>query len=505
MNFRKFHTHLVCILLTSILLIPEGRAGFKKKAEFPDRLALEKRIKSFDSEKVKLYEQENNQIHESISTSEGEEYFKLHDRLHSLECSLAREIKSLKLAAKYYNVPEFIEGETYKIKDQDALSSYNFLAFTVETTPKLDFVRSLLPKDVVSSGEWQGARNAVQKIEETREKKREKETIPGKFSKGSSFFDDLYEAVKRIDAIPLLKDGDMLVAIGNTPQFIAEAYRVHGKRKVTIIQVALSGWPGREKLGFTRWLDNILSQQGLEKYHQYMAEMGLSPKMSNPRVFFLDYIGGGGGPEFLMQEFIKLCEESQVPVPDLYVIATNTLKTPDKFVGREIDVDAFSLNMEILSKALDRVADSPYYGRSTISFPAWKWHLWAEDPKVVPIGGGAAEVIQTIKAYKPPKLYNQEVSSDNPPQDMSKQAWENRLDYYKHLSLEAKKFFDLNFNVTDLYGDANINRARELIKQISSQETKQLYEENLKELTGTNRNDWDVIGFLSHHLMGALK
>jgi hypothetical protein len=496
-------------MLVSSLFVTAACAAFEKKQDFADRFDLINRIGALNAESISTLTNRREQILENLGNQDldNEAYTVFSDELFSLEHYLTKVPGYLKTALDHYKNEDFYANGKNGTNSDPIGASYYFLRDTVVEIDKLRLLQEILFENELTLEGWNKLAKIVEEIR-IRTLTTRSEVIPEKF-KEPQFFKELANAVKSIDSIPTLQEGDTLVGIGNTPQFIIEAYRTIGERHLNIIQVALSSWPGLEKKGSVRWLDPILTPQGLENYHLYMDKIGLSSKMNHQRVFFLDYIGGGGGPEFLMQEFIKTYD-SLDKVPDIYVIAINKLKNPTLFEGTDIDVDAYSLDMEWLSNALDRV-DHTDFLRTTPDFPSWRWHNWGINLTQLPVGKGACQLNEMIsKKLRKSQLQidsslkNQGLSVDEIPLGIEPDTWERRFGYYSELDKEAKFFFDTHFDLVNLYSEENIEQARVLFQSVFDTSEQERFLDSLNILTAVHKNDPDWIGLLSHHLRSQL-
>ena len=279
--------------------------------------------------------------------------------------------------------------------NQYALNAYNFLCHDIRECEKLDFLRQFLPdfKEGKREKDWCELRSCLESMTSYMHS-----LYPSALYK---FWEEQEGWKKNIfvfagKVLEHVSGEDTLVAVGNTPQFVVEGIKCKSPN-LKIIQVALSGWPDKEKQQRGSWIKSIVTPAGIETYCQYLDSVGLNSSLKG-KIFFLDLVGGGGGPDFLINLLIKFYPPAERP--DITLIALNKLDPAYIVVDKAIPVISLDPDEEYRSflGSLDRVShDKGDTVRFTPDFPAWRWESWKPGEFSLPVGSGAVNIVREIK------------------------------------------------------------------------------------------------------------
>jgi hypothetical protein len=268
----------------------------------------------------------------------------------------------------------------------------NTIDSLLERPESIPTLKAIYPETVISSKIWDTLEAVI------REKKNPSDDYIPRWFNEPSTLDELALGSQRINSMEEIRDGDTLVGVGNTPQFLLEFHKSHGQKNLNYIQVALSGSPGTIKESYVFWFQSILTEEGLKNYRSYLKEIGLIGHKHQGRIFFMDIIGSGGGPKFIMNEYLKDAI-TYSGNPEAYMLGING---KDQWADSSYiqGVGALSLNMNDLAKKLDCIPDtSESSSRSLPHFPANKWTKPFSPPSF-PHGEDAQSFINKIKSYK---------------------------------------------------------------------------------------------------------
>jgi hypothetical protein len=213
---------------------------------------------------------------------------------------------------------------------------------------------------------------------------------PDEYFYSSEFYECLEHAMKTIDDSEEIRDGDTIVGVGNTPQYILEALR-HCRKQFNFISIAMSGWPGEFAMPhkpeevLSSKFKAIATPQGLKNYCQYIKDTGLDPSHKFQRVFFMDLFSSARGPEFIVHRFI----ESYNPelIPDIRYISLYESRDADRTRLGQTEIDKFrGTTLEVKripiflgARFINKVdwIDDNY--RVLPDFKAMRWHDWHVD------------------------------------------------------------------------------------------------------------------------------
>jgi hypothetical protein len=267
--------------------------------------------------------------------------------------------------------------------------------FTIDEEEKFNLIKSSLPKNIFSEKEWQKLLVLAKKVYTVNKNE------PVTYQKNwvDTLLPLLRSAVIQLGTI--LQDGDTVIGLGNTPQYILEALK-YSKKRLKLIPVSLSGHPGSHKK-ISSYLNGILTEQGLLNFMNYLNQLHLGPSGNHTNIYILDFVGKGLGIEFFIHRLRRLYEQEEVPMPKISVIAINTMQAGASYdsqnnylIGTSLKIPLVSLNESELARRLDNM-DTEY--RVTPDFPAWRWHNWNTDPTKQPVGIYAPLAIESIKKY----------------------------------------------------------------------------------------------------------
>ncbi len=407
--------------VTHLLLCQESFSGYKVIGTRPHPFENIHKIQQLDPEKhLQIQTEAERQMdklprYRLLNPEEEEKvqetYKKLTAITESFECVASQSLFILKEALKYYGNFGFYKDGNPIFPAEDPRRNYSqsitFYAYQIllssnTNKDRLLFLKRLLPEFLLTEEEIQKTLEMKEKIFYTQGKEEEKYSYYYNYSfdylrmkrlayfNSYKFYAELKIAIEKIKKIT--QPGDTIVGVGNTPQFILNALKYVG-HPLNLISVAISGCPGGNK----NWLTDILTEKGLKNYQNYLEQVGLSPLKKHGRLFFMDIIGQGCGIEFLVHEIIQKYQASGIVEPDINIIALNEIGK--KFYGKSLEIDAYSLNLPILSKRLDEIGEEGAENRTLISFPAYKWDEWKSDPMRIPATHGAQIIIQNIHDY----------------------------------------------------------------------------------------------------------
>lgn len=434
-----------------------------------DPLNLYQQAKIFDQKALEAARQRSVELNNNYASIGYDKYTEENNTINQ---QLRALIELLEKTPEALEHVEFTKENGGHISDDQIRGLYYFLMRNMDEVQKLDLLKDVISENLFPSSAWSLVYKAWERLHSSDENKLSSEKNDLFFEQ--TFYEDLFKASQKMD--DFLQDGDTIVGVGNTPQFLLEAYKKTSTKQTKNISIALSGWPGRIKGAQWDFYKGLLTQQGIQNYTNYMQEVGLSSHTHHKRVFFLDIISGAGGPQFLIDRFLKSFDPGQI-LPEIYIMAINSLEKPGVFEGHLLKVDAVSLNMNNLAQKLDRIGQEDGYMRTAPDFPAWRWHNWTGNP-VMPVGKGAQEVMDNIQSYVPVQpLYNQSlnISESNGLYSGDVMA-EIIRSYEDRCSFEGgdgfKAFCDQHFDLTNLFSEKNIENARNFISMIKSDEEK---------------------------------
>ena len=288
--------------------------------------------------------------------------------------------------------------------------AHKFLFGNISSRKQLPLLQYLFPDILDSKEDWESLSEVIDRLYFSFPTESEKvlkgpahreEWVP--YMKSAGFYAVLEETVDKIAAI--LKKGDTLITVGNTPQFIGTALEF-SRYKIKAIPIALSSAPGRRKEVFDAIhsnLNNIVTKEGLANYTDYLERMGVSPdKLPPGKIYLMDYIESGRGPEFLIQIIHQMYKRKGRPQPDLNIISIGYNGRGPLHL-RSLKIDYYPLELDNLAEALDVAGESSDYvanpNRVLPNFPAWKWHFWEDDPDATEPGVVAVEIMNGIRSH----------------------------------------------------------------------------------------------------------
>jgi hypothetical protein len=204
------------------------------------------------------------------------------------------------------------------------------------------------------------------------------------------------EATLKLDK--LLEEGDTLIGLGNSPQYLIEGIKEllkYKKKNVTIISLAYSGHPNG--IDSKKAWSDMLTQQGLAHFKAYLHKVLLHSTEKHKRISILDSLSSGIGLEFFIRRLQEIYKEANMNCPEIKIIAINripakftdtALKDPSGETFPILSLEAFELSYDI--------KDIASVLRITPDFAAWRWHSWDID-FTQPVGEKAPQIIEAIK------------------------------------------------------------------------------------------------------------
>lgn len=466
-------------------------AGYQQIGEFPDRFEILENIQNLTATDIKDIASRREKILLEMeacfppSAPDTQHYDVLFSELYGFKQDIASFVQSFELLDELEEILRETGKEQTGVPNE-LLPLYNKLIDL--DSEKCKFLKKIISQQLINESMWEKAEKIIYLIKSL-EKGNNNYLSFGRFAE-KEFYEDLRKGARTLDT--LLKDGDILVGPGNTPQFLMEAYKFFNEnapqpKQIQFISMALSGWPGVFKHGF---LQNVLTQQAIENYRIYMDKVGFSPShIKGGRVFLLDIISGGGGLEFLVEEFTKGFG-SPAEIPDINIISINELSTGNKFKGKIFEIDNINLNLPRLGGILDKVDQKDNFKRYLPDFPAWRWHTWIEPH---PFSGGAASmVIDNIRhpEREPWGIYNLNICESMPKGlfaytyysgtvNTDLWHWKRAVGAYKQASEDPrfKKWFDTHIDLEYIGSEFKLEEGiltpiRELIGYIKDESTR---------------------------------
>jgi hypothetical protein len=234
------------------------------------------------------------------------------------------------------------------------------------THGQLNLLRTLLPSGIVTDEDWEASLQIRAKVDELKAGMRPNSSVSSIYN--MDFYKDLKVASHKI--LDYVKDGETIIAVGNTPQYIRyviDKEVASTGRQVTTISLAISGWPGVTKPGFAQgFLENLLTPEAHAGYLKYMHSQGLELNHTYKKIHLLDCVGQGGGLDYIIRALAEIYGQDNMP--EVGIIATN--KVAETIVGPTVKVPAYSLDMIALTNNLDRVNDEI---RLMPHANSWRW------------------------------------------------------------------------------------------------------------------------------------
>lgn len=267
----------------------------------------------------------------------------------------------------------------------------------VETPSVLPILQQAIPNHLVQEESWSRLKRITEK--KSLQEQSYPSSIPRFFTEEKTL-DDLLTASKAIDNLGDIQDGDTLVGVGNTPQFILEMHKKQGRKKLNYLQIPLSGAPDMYKKSSLFWFESILTKESLENYRNYLSSVGFLNQKHQGRLIFIDIIGSGHGPAFLIKEYKK--NNPDFPSENIILLGINHYDDwSDK--AKTIKVKNLSLDMSFLANKLDRIPDNSNSElRFMPHFPACNWaDPFSEIP--FPHGKIAQELVEKIHSFQTAK------------------------------------------------------------------------------------------------------
>lgn len=144
--------------------------------------------------------------------------------------------------------------------------------------------------------------------------------------------ENIYDGAKRI--MKLSKQGDYLVAFGNTPYFVGHALeKLSSPSKASphhrnIIKFPFSGAPNRQRQGNFLKVDDLVTQERLDHLNKRLKKDGLSPENNELRkqdTYFIDVIGSGAGIAYTTEEILRNFKKQGLDLPNFHVVSINKI------------------------------------------------------------------------------------------------------------------------------------------------------------------------------------
>lgn len=254
-------------------------------------------------------------------------------------------------------------------------SLYLIFLEMINTIEKIKFVKTLVPENLLSKEDWEYVENFRNKYTE---RWKQFETTA---SDESAYYDLIKEhcfvqilvkghggAIEEIKKH--VKSVDTIIAPGNTPQYLIELLDDKSFCH-KIISLAISGHPGEIK-HCEKWINDIITPQGLENYRKYLTEIGFFDKKNyfpNGTTWFIDVISSGGAIRFLIDEL----KEQEIN-SSMKFLALNEL------TETSLPIEGVFLDLGNIALLLDKCKDSL---RIMPELSAYKW----DDPSNFPKPG----------------------------------------------------------------------------------------------------------------------
>ncbi|OJW48079.1 MAG: hypothetical protein BGO67_03355 [Alphaproteobacteria bacterium 41-28] len=136
------------------------------------------------------------------------------------------------------------------------------------------------------------------------------------------------------DLLNLSQENDTFVFFGNTPYWFGRAFesilKENPDHKRHVISFPFSGSPNRGRGKLPLNIDDCTTPERLEYLIGFLKKRGLSsdnPCLEKGKIYFVDNIGSGSGPAFVIEEFIRSYQEKKKSIPDISLITMGDLKS----------------------------------------------------------------------------------------------------------------------------------------------------------------------------------
>ncbi len=165
------------------------------------------------------------------------------------------------------------------------------------------------------------------------EKAREEYLTTGSF--GFLQVDEIEEVYKAtLKLLNLSKGKDTFVFFGNTPYWFGRAFEALLKAMPDhlryIISFPFSGSPNRGRGSMPVDINDCTTPERLKYLMNFLEEKGLSPNnlsLEEGDIYFVDNIGSGAGPAFVIEELIRAFQEREKKTPNISLITMGDLKS----------------------------------------------------------------------------------------------------------------------------------------------------------------------------------
>ncbi|AIK96634.1 hypothetical protein [Candidatus Odyssella acanthamoebae] len=165
------------------------------------------------------------------------------------------------------------------------------------------------------------------------EKTREEYLTTGSFGFLSvSEIEEVYKATLKL--LNLSKTKDTFVFFGNTPYWLGRAFEALLKAMSDhpryVISFPFSGSPNRGRGSMPVDINDCTTPERLKYLMSFLEEKGLSPNnpyLEEGDIYFVDNIGSGAGPAFVIEELIRAFQEKEKKLPNISLITMGDLKS----------------------------------------------------------------------------------------------------------------------------------------------------------------------------------
>ncbi len=162
---------------------------------------------------------------------------------------------------------------------------------------------------------------------------------------------NIYNAAQRI--MNLSTKGDVLVSFGNSPYFLGRALKHLASDNITdenyrqIIFFPFSGSPNRTRQSSFPNPKDIVTIERLNHLKNRLVQEGLSSTNTaltkDTKVLFMDVVGSGAGPAYVMEQIIRDFQKASKALPDVRLLTMNLINPDTKDSSNNND----SRNLEI--------------------------------------------------------------------------------------------------------------------------------------------------------------
>lgn len=200
---------------------------------------------------------------------------------------------------------------------------------------------------------------------------------------------NIIAATSQIEEI--VADGDTVVLVGNTPQFLF-FFLERSTKQLNLKQLALSGTPGYYRSECAgSWITDFITPRGLENYQAYIRAVFATWPCQESHIYFVNTASTTCGTAFLIQQIRDFYQESP---PEMIMLTLNA--SPETWIPTHFNETVPIHYLGLAELAKEQIEEDPYWSIMTL-FPAWKWDEWSEDSLFPPTGAGGQLVLAEIQ------------------------------------------------------------------------------------------------------------